>query len=159
MFRTTEVSESALRRQAHEIWSIHHFYPLLGKLYMLLLLIRSNQYNTTRMVNHLDVLWRWSRSIGDITQSEVSQKEKDKYYILMHIHMESIKMEWMNLFAGQQWRNRHREQTYGNGVWGGGAGEIYGESTMETYITVCKTDGQCGLLHNSGNSNRGSGST
>ena len=33
--------------------------------------------------------------------------------------MESIKMEWMNLFAGQQWRNRHREQTYGNGVWGG----------------------------------------
>ena len=26
--------------------------------------------------------------------------------------MESRKMVLMNLFAGQQWRNRHREQTY-----------------------------------------------
>ena len=29
--------------------------------------------------------------------------------------MESRKMAVMNLFAGQQWRNRHREQTYGYG--------------------------------------------
>ena len=29
--------------------------------------------------------------------------------------MESRKMELKNLFAGQQWRNRHREQTYGHG--------------------------------------------
>ena len=46
-----------------------------------------------------------------------------------------------NLFAGQQWRNRHREQTYGHGE-SGGEGEMYGESTMETYITICKTDSQ-----------------
>ena len=38
-----------------------------------------------------------------------------------------------NLFAGQQWRNRHREQTYGHGGWGEGEGERYGESNMETY--------------------------
>ena len=44
-----------------------------------------------------------------------------------------------NLFAGQQWRNRHREQTYGHGE-RGGEGEMYGESNMETYITVCKLD-------------------
>ena len=44
-----------------------------------------------------------------IIQSEVSQKEKDKYRILMHIYMESRKMVLKNLFAGQQWRNRHRE--------------------------------------------------
>ena len=44
-----------------------------------------------------------------------------------------------NLFAGQQWRNRHREQTYGHGE-RGGKGEMYGESDMETYITTCKTD-------------------
>ena len=25
----------------------------------------------------------------------------------------------MNLFSGQQWRNRHREQTYGHGETGG----------------------------------------
>ena len=31
-----------------------------------------------------------------------------------------------NLFAGQQWTNRHREQTYGHGE-KGGEGEIYGE--------------------------------
>ena len=27
--------------------------------------------------------------------------------------MESEEMALMNLFSGQQWRNRHREQTYG----------------------------------------------
>ena len=40
-----------------------------------------------------------------------------------------------NLFAGQQWRSRHREQTYGHGE-RGGEGEMYGESSMETYITI-----------------------
>ena len=40
-----------------------------------------------------------------------------------------------NLFTGQQWRNRHREQTYGHGERGG-------ESNMETYITICKIDSQ-----------------
>ena len=42
-----------------------------------------------------------------------------------------------NLFSGQQWRNRHREQTYGHGE-RGGDDEMYGKSNMETYITVCK---------------------
>ena len=41
----------------------------------------------------------------------------------------------------QQQRNRHREQTYGHGQ-RVGENEMYGESTMETYITVCKIDGQ-----------------
>ena len=41
-----------------------------------------------------------------------------------------------NLFTGQQWRNRHREQTYGHGE-RGGEGEMYGKSNMETYITIC----------------------
>ena len=44
-----------------------------------------------------------------------------------------------NLFIGQRWRNRHREQTYGER---GGEGEMYGESNMETYITICKIDSQ-----------------
>ena len=46
-----------------------------------------------------------------------------------------------NLFTGQQWRNRHREQTYGHGETGG-EGEMYGKSNMETYITVSKIDSQ-----------------
>ena len=39
-----------------------------------------------------------------------------------------------NLFSGQQWRNRNREQTYGHGE---RVGEdlMYGESDMETYIS------------------------
>ena len=38
-------------------------------------------------------------------------------------------------------RNRHREWTYGHGK-RAGEGEMYGESNMETYITVCKIDSQ-----------------
>ena len=55
--------------------------------------------------------------------------------------MESRKMVPMNLFVGQQWRNRHREQTYGHGERGAEV-EMYGESNMETYITICKIDSQ-----------------
>ena len=46
-----------------------------------------------------------------------------------------------NLFTGQQWRNRHREQTYGHGE-SGRDGEMYEKSSMETYITKCKIDSQ-----------------
>ena len=46
-----------------------------------------------------------------------------------------------NLFTQQQWRNRHREQTYGHGE-RGGEGEMYGKSNMETYITMHKIDSQ-----------------
>ena len=46
-----------------------------------------------------------------------------------------------NLFTGQQWRNRHSEQTYGHGE-RGGESEMYGKSNMETYITICKIDNQ-----------------
>ena len=53
---------------------------------------------------------------------------------------------------------KQREQTYGHGE-RGGEGELYGESNMETYITICKIDSQRNLLYGSGNSNRGSVST
>ena len=46
-----------------------------------------------------------------------------------------------NLFTGQQWRNRYREQTYGHGE-RGREGEMYRKSNMETYITICKIDSQ-----------------
>ena len=47
--------------------------------------------------------------------------------------MESRKMVLKDLFTGQQWRNRHSEQTYGHGE-RGEEGEMYGKSNMETYI-------------------------
>ena len=53
--------------------------------------------------------------------------------------MESRKTVQMNLFTGQQWR--HREQSYGPGE-RGWEGEVYGESNMETYCTICKIDCQ-----------------
>ena len=55
--------------------------------------------------------------------------------------MESRKMGLKNLLAGQQWRNRHREQTYGHGE-RGAEGEMYGKRNMETYIIICKMDSQ-----------------
>ena len=45
------------------------------------------------------------------------------------------------LYTGQQWRNRRREETCGLGE-RREEGEIYGESNMETYITICRVDSQ-----------------
>ena len=56
---------------------------------------------------------RWM-NLEPIIQSEVSQKEKDKYRILTHIR-NLEKMVLKNLFAWQQWRNRHRGWTRGEG--------------------------------------------
>ena len=42
-----------------------------------------------------------------------------------------------NLLTGQQWRNRHREETYGHGERGEEC-EMHRKSNMETYITICK---------------------
>jgi len=52
--------------------------------------------------------------------------------------MKSRKMILMNLFAGQQWRCRHREQTRRHGAEGesGTNGEYHGN----IYITIYKID-------------------
>ena len=55
--------------------------------------------------------------------------------------MESREMELKNLFTWQQWRNRHREQTYGHGE-KRGEGEMYVKSNMKTNITMFKIDSQ-----------------
>ena len=44
-----------------------------------------------------------------------------------------------NLFAGQQWTNRHRVQIYGHRE-KEGEGEMYGESNTDAYITIYKID-------------------
>ena len=56
------------------------------------------------------------------------------------MYMDSRRMVLINLFAGQQWRNRHREQTYGHVGREEGEDEMYGESNMETYNTICNID-------------------
>ena len=46
------------------------------------------------------------------------------------MYTESRKMVLKNLFSGQQWRNRHREQTCEHGGGEAGEGEMYGENNM-----------------------------
>ena len=110
-------------------------------------------YSAIKRNTFESVLMRWM-NLEPIIQSEVSQKEKDKY--LMHIYeMEKHDTEE---FTQQQWRSRHREQTYGHGE-RGGEGEMYGESNMETYITMWKIDSQWEFAVCLRDSNRGSVST
>ena len=75
-----------------------------------------------------------------IIQSEVSQKEKDKHRILMHIY--EIQKNGTEEFI---YRTAVEKQTQRIDLWtweGGGEGEMYGKSNMETYITICKIDSQ-----------------
>ena len=58
-------------------------------------------------------------------------------------------MVLMKLFSGQQWRHT---QTIDLGMWGRRVGEegeggMCGESTVETYVTICEMESQWGLLH------------
>ena len=69
--------------------------------------------------------------------------------------MESRNMVLMNLFARQQWRNRHREPTYGHGK-REGEGGINAENSMETLIHLpyVKQIASGNLLYDSGSSNQ-----
>ena len=58
----------------------------------------------------------------------------------------------MNLFAGQQWRRRHREQTVDTA--GEGEGGTNGETSMETYtLPYVKYIASGNLLYDAGRSN------
>ena len=91
-------------------------------------------YSGMKMNTFQLVLMRWM-NLEPIIQSDISQKEKNKYHILICIYMESRKMVLMNLFVGQQWRCRHREQIHGHGRrWGKeGEDETNGESNNIHY--------------------------
>ena len=58
------------------------------------------EYYLTIKITNLSQLVR-SMNLEPIIQSEVSQKEKSKYQILMQICMESRKIVSMNLFAAK----------------------------------------------------------
>ena len=79
-------------------------------------------------------------NLEPIIQSEVSQKEKDKYHILTHIYR--IQKNGTEEFIH---RLTTEKQTQRIDLWtweGGREGEMYGKSNMETYITICKIDRQ-----------------
>ena len=69
-------------------------------------------YSASKKSAFESVLMRWMK-LEPIIQSEVSQKEKHQYSILIHIYMEFRKMVTMTLYARQQKRHRYKEQTFG----------------------------------------------
>ena len=76
--------------------------------------------------------------------------------------MESRKAVLMNLFAGQQWRHRHREQTYGHSRGWCWKKERVGRRERVTWkhtSPYVKQIASRNLLYDSGNSNRGSVTT
>ena len=78
-------------------------------------------------------------NLEPIIQSEVSQKEKDKYHILTHIYriQKNSTEESIHRAAVEK---QHKEQTYGHEE--RGEGEMYAKSNVETYITICKIGSQ-----------------
>ena len=72
------------------------------------------EYYSAIKRNTFESVLMWWVNLEPIIQSEISQKEKDKYHILMHIY-ESRKIVLKNILTGQQWRNRHRQHTCGHG--------------------------------------------
>ena len=67
--------------------------------------------------------------------------------------MESKEMALMNLFSGQQWKKRHREQTYGHGRRKGGGGRCMERVTWKLTIPYVKQIANGNLPCDSGNSN------
>ena len=70
------------------------------------------QWNITQPItrNAFESVLTRRMNLEPVTHSEVSQKNKD---CVVTIDMKSRKMVPMNLFEGQQWRHRHREQPVG----------------------------------------------
>ena len=76
-------------------------------------------YSAIKKNTFESVLMRWMK-LEPIIQSEVSQKEKHQYSILMH-NMEFRKMVMVTLYVRQQKRHRSIEQSFGL------LGEVEGE--------------------------------
>ena len=113
--------------------------------------------NGTLLSYKKDCIWVNSNEVDEprAYYTEWSKSGREKQILYADIYMESRKMVLMHLFAEQQCRCRHREQTYGHGWLRGeeGEGGMFGESNMETHMTICKTDSHGNLLYDSGNSN------
>ena len=76
-------------------------------------------------------------NLEPITQSEDSQKDKNKYHILKHIYgIQKDGTDEIILRVAMQ------TQIYGHGEGEEGKGGMYGKSNMETCITIYKVDNQ-----------------
>ena len=105
--------------------------PLTDEWIKKLLFIYTMEYYSAIKRNAFESVPRGRMNLEPIIQSEVSQKEKDKYHILMHIYR--IQRDGSDEFICREAVEKHREETYEHEE-RGGEDELYGESTMETYI-------------------------
>ena len=72
-------------------------------------------YNGILLSHKKEHIWVSSKEVDEprAYYTEWSKSERQKHCILMYIPG-SRKIVLMNIFAGQQWRCRHREQTCGH---------------------------------------------
>ena len=97
-------------------------------------------YSAIKKNTFESVLMRWMK-LEPIKQSEVSQKEKHQYSILMHIYGIFRKMVMIILYARQQKRHRCIEQSFG--LCGRGWGwDGLGEWHWNMYNIICETNRQ-----------------
>ena len=84
-------------------------------------------YSAIKKNTFESVLMRWMK-LEPIIQSEVNQKEKHQYSILMYIYMEFRKMVMITLYVRQQKRHRCIERAFrlcGRGRWWDELGECH----------------------------------
>ena len=96
--------------------------------------------STIKMKAFESVLVRWI-NLEPIIQTEVSQKEKDKYHILMHIYRINLLYLQGSIYS----QDSNGEADIENRLMDMGRGEErvrYMERVTETYITICKIDSQ-----------------
>ena len=75
-------------------------------------------------------------NLGPIIQSEISQKEKDKYHILMHIY--GIQKDGTDKPICRAAMEKHIQRTDLWTLGEGKRGEMQGESNMETELSCVK---------------------
>ena len=88
-------------------------YPLTDEWIKKMWYIYTMEYYSTIKGNEIELfVVRWM-DLGSVIQSEVSQKEKNKYLMLTHIFgiYKKKKKVLKNLGARQEYRRRCREQT------------------------------------------------
>ena len=99
-------------------------------------------YSAIKKNTFESVLMRWMK-LEPIIQSEVNQKDKHQYSILMHIYG-IRKMITITLYARQKKRHRYIEKTFG--LYGRGQGwNDLREQHQNMYIIKCETDCQSRL--------------
>ena len=99
--------------------------------------INTIRYYLDKEKNAFESVLMRCMNLEPIIQSEVNQKEKDKYHILMYIY--GFQRDGMDEYVCKE------KQTQRTDLWTWREereGEIYAESNMEIYITKCKVNSQ-----------------